>query len=110
MQLVRANRRIAILDSNRPRHAATLASHGFLTRDGASPLDLRRIGREEFEAYPTARFAQAIATHVERLSEEEAIGVGFPDGIGFRVTGKGIRGSADVTIISRRVLIASGLT
>jgi thioredoxin reductase len=110
LQLVRANRRIAILDSNRPRHAATLQSHGFLTRDGVSPLELRRLGREEFEAYPTACFAQAKASEVVPLERGEALAVGFPDGIGFRVRGTGIRGSADVEIVSRRVLIAAGLT
>lgn len=110
LQLVRANRRIAILDSNRPRHSATLQSHGFLTRDGAPPLELRRLGREEFESYPTARFAQAMTREVTALSHDEAVGVGFPDGIGFRVRGTGIRGSADVEIIARRVLIAVGLT
>lgn len=110
LQLVRANRRIAILDSNRPRHSATLQSHGFLTRDGASPLELRRLGREEFESYPTARFAQATAREVTPLSAEEAQAVGFPDGIGFRVRGTGIRGSNDVEIVSRRVLVTAGLT
>lgn len=110
LQLVRANRRIAILDSNRPRHSATLQSHGFLTRDGASPLELRRLGREEFESYPTARFAQAVTREVTRLSREEALEVGFPDGIGFRVRGTGIRGSSDVEVIARRLLITAGLT
>ncbi|WP_394358253.1 NAD(P)/FAD-dependent oxidoreductase [Leucobacter tenebrionis] len=110
LQLVRANRRIAILDSNRPRHSATLQSHGFLTRDGASPLELRRLGREEFEAYPTAVFSQAMTREVIPLSADEAIAVGFPDGIGFRVRGTGIRGAADVDYIARRVLLAAGLT
>ncbi|QYM76430.1 NAD(P)/FAD-dependent oxidoreductase [Leucobacter luti] len=110
LQLVRANRRIAILDSNRPRHSATLQSHGFLTRDGAPPLELRRLGREEFEAYPTAQFAQAVAQEVVPLSPDEAVAAGFPDGIGFRIVGNGIRGSADVEFIARRVLIATGLT
>ena len=110
LQLVRANRRIAILDSNRPRHSATLESHGFLTRDGIPPLELRRIGREEFEGYPTAQYAQAITREVTPLSHDEAITVGFPDGIGFRVRGAGIRGAADVEYVARRVLIAAGLT
>ena len=110
LQLVRANRRIAILDSNRPRHSATLQSHGFLTRDGAPPLELRRLGREEFERYPSAIFAQAVTREVAPLSREEAIAVGFPDGIGFRVRGSGIRGSADVEFVARRVLVAAGLT
>ncbi|MBK0420215.1 NAD(P)/FAD-dependent oxidoreductase [Leucobacter sp. CSA1] len=110
LQLVRANRRIAIIDSNRPRHSATLQSHGFLTRDGASPLELRRLGREEFEAYPTATFAQAVVREVVPLTRDEAIGAGFPDGIGFRVRGTGIRGSSDVEFVARRVLISAGLT
>ncbi|MBL3700882.1 NAD(P)/FAD-dependent oxidoreductase [Leucobacter luti] len=110
LQLVRANRRIAILDSNRPRHSATMQSHGFLTRDGAPPLELRRLGREEFEGYPTAQFSQAVAREIAPLSHDEAIAVGFPDGIGFRVRGTGIRGAADVEHVARRVLIATGLT
>ncbi|CAG7598837.1 NAD(P)/FAD-dependent oxidoreductase [Leucobacter soli] len=110
LQLVRANRRIAILDSNRPRHSATLKSHGFLTRDGAPPLELRKLGREEFEAYPTATFAQAIAHEVVPLSAADALAAGFPDGIGFRVRGSGVRGAADVEFLARRVLITAGLT
>lgn len=110
LQLVRANRRIAVLDSNRPRHAATLQSHGFLTRDGASPLEVRRLAREEFEAYPTSTFVQAITREVTPLSEQEALAAGFPDGIGFRVRGTGVRGAADAEFLSRRVLITAGLT
>lgn len=110
LNLVRANRRIAIIDSNRPRHSATLQSHGFLTRDGASPLELRRLGREEFERYSTATFAQAMVREVTPLSTDEARAVGFPDGIGFRVRGSGIRGAADVEFTARRVLISAGLT
>ncbi len=110
LQLVRAHRRVAILDSNRPRHSATLQSHGFLTRDGAPPIELRRLGREEFEEYPTARFAQTMVREVVPLARDEALAVGFPDGIGFRVRATGIRGSADVELTARRVLLAAGLT
>lgn len=110
LQLVRAHRRIAILDSNRPRHSATLRSHGFLTRDGAPPLELRKLGREEFEQYPTARFAQAMTSEITPLSREDALAIGFLDGIGFRVRGTGLRGSGDVEIVARRVLVAAGLT
>ena len=65
LNLVRARRRVLVLDSNRPRNAATFASHGFVTRDGISPLELRRLGREELEGYEGATFAKAVVTSIE---------------------------------------------
>lgn len=107
--LVRAHRSVMILDSNRPRHSATLESHGFLTRDGAPPIKLRKIGRAEFEAYDGARFAQSQVQNITPLSHDEAVQNGFSDGIGFSVSARGIRGAADVQLIARRVLITAGL-
>ncbi|PPF87899.1 pyridine nucleotide-disulfide oxidoreductase [Subtercola sp. Z020] len=102
LNLVRARRRVLMLDSNRPRHSATLKSHGFLTRDGVSPLELRKLGREEFEHYPEASFHQSLVTGIDRVEEET--------GELFVVHSKGIRGSGDRTSTARTVLIATGLT
>ena len=107
LNLVRARRRVLMLDSNRPRHSATLMSHGFLTRDGVPPLLLRKLGREEFEKYPEASFHQAMVTSIERI-EEPGPG-GEPDGELIVVHSKGIRGSGDRTATARTLLIATGL-
>jgi len=104
LNLVRAHRRVLILDSNRPRHSATLVSHGFLTRDGVSPLELRALGRAEFEGYPTAEFHQGVVgsiTAVADAAPEEA-----PR---FAITSRGVRGSADRDLTARVVVLASGL-
>lgn len=67
LNLVRARRRVLLIDSNRPRNSATLLSHGFLTRDGISPLELRRLGREEFLGYEGAEHRMTIVESVTRV-------------------------------------------
>jgi thioredoxin reductase len=94
--LARARRSVWVIDSNRPRNAATLASHGFLTRDGISPLELRKLGREELAAYPHVTFTQAIVESIRRDGEDFTIAA--------RDRSEKIRGRARV------VLIATGLT
>jgi len=103
LNLVRAHRRVLILDSNRPRHSATLVSHGFLTRDGVSPLELRALGRAEFEAYPSAEFHQGTVgsiTAVDTAPDAPPL---------FAVTSRGVRGSADRDLTASVVVLASGL-
>lgn len=42
--LGRARKKVAVIDEGRPRNAVTREVHGFLTRDGISPSEFRRIG------------------------------------------------------------------
>jgi thioredoxin reductase len=95
LNLVRARRTVLLVDANRPRNAATLRSHGFLTRDGVSPLELRRLGRSEVEQYPEATVVQAVVDRVHRDATE------------WRLRGTW-RGAA-VEATARSVVIATGL-
>ena len=55
LNLGRARASVVLVDAGRPRNAATLRSHGFLTRDGVSPLELRKLARAELSAYANVR-------------------------------------------------------
>jgi thioredoxin reductase len=92
LNLVRARRSTLVLDSNRPRNAATFASHGFVSRDGISPLELRRLGREELESYPEASFAKAMVSAITPVER------------GFEVA------YGPTRITTRTVVISTGLT
>ncbi|WP_425843532.1 NAD(P)/FAD-dependent oxidoreductase [Agrococcus sp. TSP3-2-1] len=98
LNLARAQRSVALLDSNRPRHAATLQSHGFITRDGISPLELRGMGREEVLRYPTVSFERTTVRQVARV-----------DG-GFAVQAEQRGASAESETRASAVLIATGLS
>ena len=112
LSLVRARRRTLMIDSNRPRHSATLRSHGFITRDGVPPLELRRIGREEYEAYPAAEFHMGLVRAIVRLDEPAAPDIDTDSEharVRFAVSTKGMRGEKNRTVTARTVLIATGL-
>lgn len=95
--LVRSRRTVLLIDSNRPRNAATLRSHGFLTRDGVPPLELRKLGREEFEGYPGANFHAGLLQRVETADD------------GFRLSVRGIRGASDLEATVGNIVVATGL-
>lgn len=55
--LGRARKHVLVIDDQKPRNWVTHETHGFLTRDGVSPREFRRIAKEEIAAYPSVQFA-----------------------------------------------------
>lgn len=53
LTLGRARRRVLVCDSGEPRNSVTAAMHGFLTRDGLDPAEMRRIAEDELRRYPS---------------------------------------------------------
>lgn len=93
IQLVRARRRVLVVDSGTPRNRFSPASHGFLGQDGRAPADILADARRQVLAYPTAAF---------RAGE---VVDGRSDGAGFVLTL-----DSGEQIASRRIVIASGIT
>ena len=67
--LGRACRRVLVFDDARPRNYATQALHGFLTRDGISPFELRQLGLDELRKYDTIHVEHAEVGHAAREAD-----------------------------------------
>ena len=102
LNLGRARASVVVVDTGRPRNAATLRSHGFLTRDGIPPLELRKLARTELAAYPNVRLFDRTA--VSGLLEP-ATG----DGPRFIAALDGRGRDIPPALSTRSVLIATGL-
>lgn len=70
MLLGRCRRSVLVIDSGKPRNRASHALHGFLTRDGAKPLEMREIGRRELEKYETVQWHEGEAVDAVRMGEK----------------------------------------
>jgi thioredoxin reductase len=92
MQLVRARRRVLMVDAGKPRNRFSAASHGFLGQDGNSPAAIRAEGLRQLGAYPTFELREGVA---EAARAEEG---------GFAVA---IAGGGEEA--ARRLVIATGV-
>jgi thioredoxin reductase len=90
--LGRARKKVAIIDEGRPRNAVTREIHGFLTRDGVTPSEFRRIAKDEISAYPSVSFVV-----------DTAVGITGTDGQFQIETAHG------QTFASKKVLFATGM-
>lgn len=68
-QLGRARRDVLVLDTGLPRNRFAAQSHGFLTRDGAPPLEMLAEARRQLEAYPTARLKSGKAIAANQVGD-----------------------------------------
>lgn len=90
--LGRCRRRVLLCDDGRPRNAWSGHVHGFLTREGMAPADLRRLGREQLLPYETVEVREVSVADVDNL-----------DGVFEAILEDGSR------CRSRKLLLASGM-
>lgn len=91
--LGRARRQVALFDDNQPRNAVTRHTHGFMTRDGVKPEELRSLAKQDIRKYTSV---QAVAKRITGV---------MPIHGGFRLqTGDG------GVYEARKLLLATGLS
>jgi thioredoxin reductase len=99
LNLARALVDVVLVDASRPRNSATLRSHGFLTRDGIRPTELRALAKAELAVYDNVE-------HLERRSVTSVRA--RADGFEVEIAGRG-PGEHD-TVTAQAVLLTTGLT
>ncbi|MGI2328302.1 NAD(P)/FAD-dependent oxidoreductase [Planococcus sp. YIM B11945] len=67
--LGRSRRKTMLFDDNKPRNAVTSEAHGFLTRDGIDPQELKRLGQEEIGQYPDVTIKKQRVVRVSKESD-----------------------------------------
>jgi thioredoxin reductase len=90
--LGRCRRGVLLVDSGNPRNAVSRGVHGFLTRDGELPFEMRRIGREQLRPYPSVQVRDG------EICEAKCHGDWFE-----------VREAAGAWLSGRKLLLATGL-
>ena len=90
--LGRCRRRVLVFDDGHPRNGRSKAVHGFLTRDGVPPAELRRFGREQLAPYET------VSTRNIHVTDAR------PCRRGFEITL-----DDGTTVVCRKLLLATGV-
>lgn len=65
LQLVRARRRVLIIDAGEPRNRNAQVAHGFLGREGQPPAEIAAQARDELLRYPSLRWVTGKAVTAE---------------------------------------------
>lgn len=71
--LGRCGRDVVVFDSGQPRNAASRGLHGYLTRDGVNPQELRTLGRAELARHASVRIVDQLVTAVQRRADGFAV-------------------------------------
>lgn len=93
LQLLRARRRVLVIDAGQRRNRFAESSHGFLGQDGAHPGEIAGQAREQLLAYPTVTWIEGMAERAEGERDD------------FTVTDAG-----GMPHRGRRLLFATGVT
>ena len=92
LQLLRARRKVTVIDSGQRRNRFASHSHGFLGQDGVAPGVIHAQAKQQLMAYPTLTWTTGIASSISGTKDD------------FRVVTE-----AGETIMARRILLATGV-
>jgi thioredoxin reductase len=104
LTLGRARKRVLLCDAGSRRNAAAVHVQNFVTRDGITPAEFRRIGRQQLEPYANVE-ARDVGVR-EITGERGAFKVRLDAGAGADADGG--RGG-DTVVLASRILLCTGM-
>lgn len=69
--LGRSRRNVALFDNGTNRNRVTQEAHGFITRDGVKPAELRHLALEELRKYPSVHFFEETVAQVTKQTSDQ---------------------------------------
>lgn len=94
--LGRSRRSVLVVDAGEPRNAPAEGVHNHLGREGASPSELGRVGREE------------VATYGVEVTAGRIVATAATDGDGTDPVGFSVTFDSGAVVTARRLVVASG--
>ena len=73
--LARCRRRVLVCDEGRPRNQASRAVHNFLSREGTSPAERRRLARRQLAPYAVESRDERVVGAVCSYATREGRGI-----------------------------------
>ena len=73
LQLLRARRRVLVIDAGRPRNGAAATSHGFLGYDGSDPAHIASRARSQLQRYPTLAWVEGTAVAARGVMDDFSV-------------------------------------
>lgn len=75
LQLLRARRKVLVIDAGQRRNRFASHSHGFLGQDGVDPAEIAATARRQLEAYPTLTWIDGTAEAASGTKDVFAVSV-----------------------------------
>ncbi len=102
LTLGRSRKHVLLCDAGPRRNEAATHIHNFVTRDGTSPQDFRRVGREQLRSYPNVEVCDVPVERIEGERGAFHVTLGSPMGSSAH--------SGQVTVVdARRVVLCTGM-
>ena len=84
LQLGRARRKVAVLDTGLPRNRFAGHSHGLLGHDHKPPLEILAEARQQLARYPTVKLVNARADSISGTIDDFSVLTGDGESLGAR--------------------------